>query len=187
MAIKNYTTKVDVYTSIGEIQGALARHGATKIMIDYDNGKPQAIAFGIDTPAGPRGFRLPAAVDGTLRVFANQKIKADRETVRKCAAENCCHGAAPRRSSTGHCRALRFFRRRMKSTSGTAFPPSGRWRTTPCAALFAAWTSSRSNPGHRSSLIVTIPEVGTSRIAKSRAKRLRQSTPVAFAGRSSRR
>lgn len=39
MAIKNYTTKVDVYTSIGEIQGALARHGATKIMIDYDNGK----------------------------------------------------------------------------------------------------------------------------------------------------
>ena len=61
MAIKNYTTKVDVYTSIGEIQGALARHGATKIMIDYDNGKPQAIAFGIDTPVGPRGFRLPAA------------------------------------------------------------------------------------------------------------------------------
>lgn len=59
MAIKNYTTKVDVYTSIGEIQGALARHGATKIMIDYDNGKPQAIAFGIDTPVGPRGFRLP--------------------------------------------------------------------------------------------------------------------------------
>ena len=52
MAIKNYTTKVDAYTSIGEIQGALARHGATKIMIDYDNGKPQAIAFGIDTPAG---------------------------------------------------------------------------------------------------------------------------------------
>ena len=43
------------------------------------------------------------------------------------------------------------------------------------------------NPGRRSSLIVTIPEVGTSRIAKSRVKRLRQSTPVTFAGRSSRR
>ncbi|MFR6425686.1 MAG: DNA cytosine methyltransferase [Oscillospiraceae bacterium] len=50
----------------------------------------------------------------------------------------------------------RFFRRRMKSTSGTAFPPSGRWRTTPCAASFAAWTSSRSNPGRRSSLSATI-------------------------------
>lgn len=79
MAIKNYTTKVDVYTSIGEIQGALARHGATKIMIDYDNGKPQAIAFGIDTPA---------AVDGTLRVFAAQKIKADREQAEMTAWRN---------------------------------------------------------------------------------------------------
>ena len=88
MAIKNYTTKVDAYTSIGEIQGALARHGATKIMIDYDNGKPQAIAFGIDTPAGPRGFRLPAAVDGTLRAFANQKIKADREQAEMTAWRN---------------------------------------------------------------------------------------------------
>lgn len=46
MAIKNYTTKVDAYTSIGEIQGALARHGATKIMIDYDNGKPQRSRLG---------------------------------------------------------------------------------------------------------------------------------------------
>ena len=90
MAIKNYTTKVDVYTSIGEIQGALARHGATKIMIDYDNGKPQAIAFGIDTPVGPRGFRLPAAVDGTLRVFAAQKIKADREQAEMTAWRKCC-------------------------------------------------------------------------------------------------
>ena len=81
MAIKNYTTKVDAYTSIGEIQGALARHGATKIMIDYDNGKPQAIAFGID-------FRLPAAVDGTLRVFAAQKIKADREQAEMTAWRN---------------------------------------------------------------------------------------------------
>lgn len=35
MPIKNYTTKVDVYTSLGEIQGALARNGACKIMIDY--------------------------------------------------------------------------------------------------------------------------------------------------------
>ena len=93
MAIKNYTTKVDVYTSIGEIQGALARHGATKIMIDYDNGKPQAIAFGIDTPVGPRGFRLPAAVDGTLRVFANQKIKAGRDP--DARSEPSVHGALP--------------------------------------------------------------------------------------------
>ena len=36
MAIKNYTTTVDVYKSLGEIQAALASHGARKIMVDYD-------------------------------------------------------------------------------------------------------------------------------------------------------
>lgn len=86
MAIKNYTTKVDVYTSIGEIQGALARHGATKIMIDYDNGKPQAIAFGIDTPVGPRGFRLPAAVDGTLRRTCDRLAGAHTRPARQCGS-----------------------------------------------------------------------------------------------------
>lgn len=39
MAIKNYTTTIDVYKSLGEIQGALASHGARKIMVDYDGGR----------------------------------------------------------------------------------------------------------------------------------------------------
>lgn len=78
MAIKNYTTKVDAYTSIGEIQGALARSGATKVMVDYEGGRPVAVTFAINTLGGLRGFCLPAAVDGTLRVFRQQNIKADR-------------------------------------------------------------------------------------------------------------
>ena len=49
MAIKNYTTTIDVYQSLGEIQGALASHGARKIMVDYDvAGQPIGIMFGID-------------------------------------------------------------------------------------------------------------------------------------------
>ena len=77
MAIKNYTSGVDIYTSLGEIQGALARAGATKIMVDYEPGKPTAVTFAIETVAGTRGFRLPAAVDGTLRVFAAQKMQGN--------------------------------------------------------------------------------------------------------------
>lgn len=88
MAIKNYTTKVDAYTSIGEIQGALARHGATKVMIDYDARKPVAVTFALPGPGGLRGFTLPAAVDGTLRVFQRQKIKADREQAEMTAWRN---------------------------------------------------------------------------------------------------
>lgn len=57
MPIKNYTTKVDVYQSLGEIQGALAKNGARKIMIDYDeNGNPVGVTFGINTPQGSLGL-----------------------------------------------------------------------------------------------------------------------------------
>ena len=55
MAIKNYTSGVDIYTSLGEIQGALARAGATKIMVDYESGKPTAVTFAIETVAGTMG------------------------------------------------------------------------------------------------------------------------------------
>ena len=76
MAIKNYTTTIDVYKSLGEIQGALASHGARKVMVDYDGaGNPTGVTFGIETPEGPRGFLLPANVDGVRAVFARQKVK----------------------------------------------------------------------------------------------------------------
>lgn len=35
--ILNYTTKVDVFTTLGEIQAQLVKHGARKIMQDYDD------------------------------------------------------------------------------------------------------------------------------------------------------
>ena len=77
MAIKNYTTTIDVYKSLGEIQGALASHGARKVMVDYDGaGNPTGVTFGIQTPEGLRGFLLPANVDGVRAVFARQKVKA---------------------------------------------------------------------------------------------------------------
>ena len=88
MAIKNYTTVVDVYKSIGEIQGVLAAHGAEKIMIDYDAGHPKCISFVLHTNMGKQGFILPACVDGTLRVFERQKVKADKEQAERTAWRN---------------------------------------------------------------------------------------------------
>lgn len=89
MAIKNYTTTIDVYKSLGEIQGALASHGARKIMVDYDgSGQPVGVMFGIETPAGPRGFALPANVDGVRAVFGRQKIKAQPGQAERTAWRN---------------------------------------------------------------------------------------------------
>lgn len=86
MPLLNYTTKVDVYTTIGAIQGCLVKHGARKIMQDYDaEGRPQALMFAIDTQFGMRGIKLPANVDAVHKVLAKQKVKCDREQAERVA------------------------------------------------------------------------------------------------------
>ena len=86
MPLLNYTTKVDVYTTIGAIQGQLVRHGARKIMQDYDgNGRITSLSFLVETPSGPRGIRLPANVDAVHTVLMRQKVKCDREQAERVA------------------------------------------------------------------------------------------------------
>ena len=86
MPIMNYTTKVDVFATLGEIQGQLVKHGAKKIMQDYDNdGHITALSFLIDTPNGPRGIRLPANVDAVLAVLVKQKVKCGRDQAERVA------------------------------------------------------------------------------------------------------
>lgn len=88
MPIKNYTSNVDCYTSLGEIQGALARGGASKILVDYEGGKPTGVTFMLMTDRGPHGFALPANVDGVIAVFAKQRVRADREQAERTAWRN---------------------------------------------------------------------------------------------------
>lgn len=86
MPLLNYTTKVDVYTTLGAIQGQLVKHGARKIMQDYDDqGRIVALSFLVDTPSGPRGIRLPANVDAVHAVLHRQKVKCDREQAERVA------------------------------------------------------------------------------------------------------
>lgn len=86
MPLLNYTTKVNVYTTLGEIQQQLVKHGAKKIMQDYDDhGRISALTFLIDTPAGLRGIRLPANVDSVLAVLHRQKVRCDREQAERVA------------------------------------------------------------------------------------------------------
>lgn len=86
MPIMNYTTKVDVFATLGEIQGQLVKHGAKKIMQDFDDdGHISALSFLIDTPNGPRGVKLPANVDAVLAVLTKQKVKCDRDQAERVA------------------------------------------------------------------------------------------------------
>ena len=88
MPIKNYTTEIEAFRSIGEIQGMLASHGATKIMVDYESGPPVGVTFAIDTEHGVRGFSLPANVDGVRAVFAKQRVKAQPGQAERTAWRN---------------------------------------------------------------------------------------------------
>lgn len=86
MPLLNYTTKVDVFTTLGAIQGQLVKHGAKKIMQDYDEaGNIAALSFLVETPAGPRGIRLPANVDAVHAVLIRQKVKCNREQAERVA------------------------------------------------------------------------------------------------------
>lgn len=86
MPLLNYTTKVDVYTTLGAIQGQLVKHGAKKVVHDYDdNGHITALTFMVDTPTGPRGIRLPSNVEAVQAVLTRQKVKCDREQAERVA------------------------------------------------------------------------------------------------------
>ena len=66
MPLLNYTTKVDVYTTLGAIQGQLVKHGAKKIMQEYDDAGHITALSG---PIGRRRDLLQAEKDGRLVVL----------------------------------------------------------------------------------------------------------------------
>lgn len=86
MPLLNYTTKVDIFTTLGQIQGMLVKHGAKKILQEYDdNGQVEAVSFMVNTPVGIQAVRLPASVDAVQRVLAKQKVKCDRAQAERVA------------------------------------------------------------------------------------------------------
>ena len=57
-------------------------------MIDYADGTPVALSFALPTPEGPRGFQLPANMPGVAAAFVRQKVKADKDQVKRTAWRN---------------------------------------------------------------------------------------------------
>lgn len=76
MAILNYTTKIDAYKTIGEIQQVLAKHGAKRIMIENnpENGQPVGLGFQVDWNSKEHSFMLPCNFQGVLHAMKKQKV-----------------------------------------------------------------------------------------------------------------
>lgn len=74
MPIKNFTTSIDSYKTISEIQQILARRGAQKISIDNDKeGNPCALSFLMLWDMRPVAYMLPCNFKGILRATQNDK------------------------------------------------------------------------------------------------------------------
>jgi len=70
MPILNYTTKIDSYKTITEIQQILAKAGATKMIVDNDaNQLPTALTFCINWHGAPLAFALPCNFEGVLKAM----------------------------------------------------------------------------------------------------------------------
>ena len=66
MAILNYTTTVDAFKTVSEIEYILMKHGARAILKDYDNGSLTGLFFLIDRNGQQIPIRLPAKIRQSL-------------------------------------------------------------------------------------------------------------------------
>jgi hypothetical protein len=73
----NYTTQIPATKTAAEIMEILAKHGATAVLVDYDElGSAEALSFKIKTPGGSVvPIRLPVDWKAVLCVFESQGLK----------------------------------------------------------------------------------------------------------------
>lgn len=82
MAILNYTTTVDAFKTVSEIEYILMKHGAKSIMKNYENESVTGLSFLIDTGVQQIPVRLPAKVDACLAVLRKEKRENPRKQIR---------------------------------------------------------------------------------------------------------
>lgn len=73
MPILNFTTKIDAWKTVNEIQQILAKHKVTHFSIKNEGSYPVALAFTVDYNDRPLNFLLPCNHDGVLRCLRRDK------------------------------------------------------------------------------------------------------------------
>lgn len=92
MALLNYTTTVEAYKTVSEIEQMLVKHGAKSIMKQFDDGMITSLSFLINTGINDIPIKLPIRVDDVLQVLIEQKkmhpkagIKATKDQANRVA------------------------------------------------------------------------------------------------------
>lgn len=82
MAILNYTTTVDSFKTVSEIEYILMKHKAKSIMKNYDGESITGLSFLIDTGTQQIPVRLPVKVDECLKVLKKEKRENPRKQIK---------------------------------------------------------------------------------------------------------
>lgn len=92
MALLNYTTTVEAYKTVSEIEQMLVKHGTKSIMKQFDDGMITSLSFLINTGVNDIPIKLPIRVDDVLQVLIEQKkmhpkagIKATKDQANRVA------------------------------------------------------------------------------------------------------
>ena len=91
MAILNYTTTIESYKTVAEIEKILVKHKAKSIMKDYQDESIVALSFLIDVGYNQIPIKLPAKIEECYMILCNEKkngtknIKATKEQAERVA------------------------------------------------------------------------------------------------------
>jgi hypothetical protein len=78
MAILNYTTTIDTYKTVAEIEKILVQHGAMSIMKNYNGEAIVSLSFLVETKNGQVPIKLPAKVNECLKILELEKKKGTK-------------------------------------------------------------------------------------------------------------
>lgn len=82
MSILNYTTTVDAFKTVSEIEYILMKHKTKSIMKNYDGESITGLSFLIDTGVQQIPVRLPVKVDECLQVLKKEKRNNPRKKIK---------------------------------------------------------------------------------------------------------
>lgn len=82
MAILNYTTTIDAFKTVSEIEYILMKHRARSIMKVCDGESITGLSFLIDTGMQQIPVRLPVKVDECLKVLKKEKRDNPRKQIK---------------------------------------------------------------------------------------------------------
>lgn len=82
MAILNYTTTVDSFKTVSEIERILVKHKAKSVMKNYEGESITGLSFLIDTGAQQIPVRLPVKTDECLKVLKKEKRENPRKQIK---------------------------------------------------------------------------------------------------------